>query len=107
MVIKKTAKKVSNEKVLDMVKVNKKLLHNCKKRMMAYCGHVLEHASIIKDIILGRVPGKRSRGRQLRIWMPDIKEWSELPLSEISRKASERTVWKRMLVHDLHFGDVT
>ena len=33
-------KKVSNEKVVDMVKENKKLLHNCKKRKMAYCGHV-------------------------------------------------------------------
>ena len=67
---------MSNEKVLDMVKENKKLLHNCKKRKMAYCDHALRHESIIKDIILGRVPGKRSRGRQRRICMSDIKEWS-------------------------------
>ena len=65
-------KKITNEKVLEMVEEERTLLQTVKIRKVEYCGHVLRHNDLIKAIMERKVNGKRGRGRPQRMWMNDI-----------------------------------
>jgi len=48
----------------------------------------------------GRIDGKRRRGRPMRRWKDDIKDWSNRSVAECSRLARDRPQW-RLLVHEM------
>ena len=59
--ISRTDKK-TNEKILNMVKEDRKILNTiwwCKHKQM---GHVLWHDGLLRDVLEGRMLGKRTRG---------------------------------------------
>ena len=42
----------------------------------------------------GRVPGERGRGRPRKTWLSNIQEWTNLSMTEPTRKAADRKMWK-------------
>ena len=42
----------------------------------------------------GRVPGKRGRPR--KTWLSNIQEWTNLSVTEATRKAADRKMWKHL-----------
>ena len=44
------------------------LLNTGYRRKLKFFGHIKSHDSLVKAVLEGKVPGKRSRGRQRRRW---------------------------------------
>ena len=61
---------------------------------------VLVMWSLCTEILEGRIDGKRRRGRPMRRWTDDIKDWSNRSVAECSRLARDRQQW-RLLVHEM------
>lgn len=70
--------KVTNDRVLDRVHMARKLIKTVKKRKIAYLGHVLRHRRyrILQLVMMGKIEGKRGRGRRKKSWMRNIREWT-------------------------------
>ena len=72
--------RVTNVEVLRRVgETDKNIYRTICRRKLKFAGHDLRGSSgeMCKNIIEGSVEGKRSRGRQRKTWMGDIKEWME------------------------------
>jgi len=63
-----------------------------KARKLAYYGHTTnkQGSCLEKEIMQGRMPGARKRGRQRTAWMNNIKTWTELPVEESVRMTEDR-----------------
>ena len=83
-----------------MAEAEMKVLRTIKNRKLKYYGHVIRHQGIQKGAPTGKIEGRRSRGRQRKTWIDDVKEWRGLTTSEIRTRAQDRKGWRK-LVHDL------
>ena len=54
--------KLTNEKVLCKLNTKRQLLYNIRKRKMSFFGHIKRHNTILKQILEGKLEGKRGRG---------------------------------------------
>ena len=78
------------------------LLATVKRRKLSWFGHVTRHNSLPKTILQGTVEGGRKRGRQVKSWMDNIKEWTRMDSPTLIRKAEDRNGW-RYLTHKSSF----
>jgi len=67
--VKWTDKKTTAE-VFNLVKEEKSLLSDIRKRKRKWIGHILRHEKMLRTVLEGRMKGKRPRGRK-RIKMAD------------------------------------
>ena len=86
--------KVSNDEVCRRLNIERSLLSEIKERKLRYFGHIRRHHSIKKEILEGRVDGKRGRGRPPRRWEDDVKAWSGMSLADCTRAVEDRDVWR-------------
>ena len=56
--------KITNEQVLEIVKEKRTLIDVRRSRKKKWIGHVLRGNGLLKEIIEGRIVGKRPRGRK-------------------------------------------
>jgi len=76
----------------------------CRRRKLAYFGHVVRHSSIEQDVMLGICPGSHRHGGQRRQWINDITSWLStavghtVSVQEAVHLAQDRTLFKQ-LVH--------
>ena len=68
--------KISNERVLTIANVKRKLLQTIKNMKMTFLGHVMRRKGIENLSLTGKVEGKRARGRQRMTYLSNIKEWA-------------------------------
>ena len=78
---------ISNERVLTIVNVRRKLLETIKNRKMTFWGHVMRRKGIENLSLTGKVEGKRARGRQRMTYLSTIKEWIK-PIAIVQKKRS-------------------
>ena len=65
--------RVTNEKVLEKVKMNSTtLLHEIRKLKAGCFGHIKRHESLEKHILEAKAAGRKGRGRTMRRWEQDI-----------------------------------
>ena len=77
------------------------------KRKLQYFGHLTRKDSLQKLSLEGKVDGKKQRGRPRRMWMDDIKGWTnKISYAECVRDAQDRTLWRAMTA-DLLRADST
>ena len=87
--------KVSNDLVLIWANPGKRsLLNKIKKQQLAYFGHVMRGEGMEKMLMLGKVEGKRRRGRQRMRWMDGIQKAAEMDLREIRDVVGKRSEWR-------------
>ena len=86
--------KVRNDDVCRRLNIERSLLSEIKERKLRYFGHIKRHQSIKKEILEGRVDGKRGRGRPPRRWEDDVKAWSGMSLADCTRAVEDRDVWR-------------
>ena len=56
------------------------------KLKLQYFGYLMRRVvSLEKTLMLGRIGGKRRRGRQRMRWLDDITDWMDVSLSEPGR----------------------
>jgi len=72
--------------VLDSVNQKRKLLPLVKSRKLKYFGHISSHR-LVKDIVLGTMPGLRRQGGQRKEWSDDLVEWTGKTIPDLVRKA--------------------
>ena len=83
--------------VLEKVGLNsKQLIQIIKRRKLSYFGHIRRHDSLEKRILEGKVEGKRSRGRQRKSLLENIKEMTGMRVTECNEAAMDRERWKAM-----------
>ncbi|PZC78062.1 hypothetical protein B5X24_HaOG202597 [Helicoverpa armigera] len=89
--------RISNEEVLSRIGSRRQLLHSIENRRGKMIGHLIRHDDFIKNIVEGKVEGKRGRGRPRYSYMKQIKEKvNVVTYKEVLELALDRRKWKEL-----------
>jgi hypothetical protein len=87
---------VRNEEVLLRVEEQRNILHEIRKRMANWIGHILRRNCLLQRVIKGKIQGGIEvigrRGRKRRKLLDDLKE--RRGYSHLKEEALDRTMWR-------------
>ena len=83
--------KKTNEEVLSIVGERRQLVDIIVKRKKNWMGHVLRGDGMLREVMEGKMEGKRPRGRPRRGMLQELMETSYV---DMKRRAEDRAKWK-------------
>src|SRR6218665_1237624 len=94
--------KVRSEKAREELEVQETVVEKIKKGRLQWFGHVerMEGERLPIAALHGHVDGKRSRGRQRKIWMDNVREdlkEKNIDLTRIGEATRNREVWRNLV----------
>ena len=93
--------RLTNERVMEMAGVRRALLGAVRARQLKFLGHILRHECLEKEVLLGKIEGRRARGRQRIKFASSLLE--DIPgqttMAGLVRTAHDRERWRSMVAN--------
>ena len=106
MTVPRTARR-SNQSILKKINPKYALEGLMLKLKFQYFGYLRQRAdSLEKNLMLGKIKGKRRRGQQRMRWLGDITDLMDMNLNKLREIVEEREAWCAA-VHGFTELDVT
>ena len=89
-----TSNKQIRELITSYIGEHEHLLTIVKRRQLTWFGHVVRwKGSLANTLLQGGTDGCRKRGRPVRMWLDNIKDWTGLNFHQLIRTAENRKLW--------------